>query len=163
LGFIFWAAVPLVWKVILAAVHALSFADELRKLHVDDSISVNGNSVSIRSYSLFRFHTKVCQADEIRVLGFYPTFLGEQASFKAAMMVKSRMIPLLYLEGPEAAEVFDELGGIPWLAPKILRMERPVFFQAKERQPLKAAWCSVKKIWPNFKALMSKPVRFPRL
>jgi len=147
---------PLVWKVTLAAVHALSFADELRKLHVDDSISVNGDSVSIRSYSLFRFHTTVYQANDIRVLGFYPTFPGEQASFKAAMMVKSRMITLLYLEGPEAAEVFDELRRIPWLAPKILRMERPVFFQAKERRPLKAAWS-------GFVALMSKPLRFPRL
>lgn len=109
LGLIFSAAITVVEKVILIALYLVLLGDSLRRLRANDSITVNADSLSVRVYSGFFFHRKVFQAEEIKFLCFYPAFPGWRTSFGAAIMVKSRMVPLLHIQGQEAADVFDEL------------------------------------------------------
>jgi hypothetical protein len=156
LSYIPFAVIPLVAKATFLVLSLALLASCLYRLRATDSLVVENGSLSIRSFAVFSYRTKLYKADAIKFLGFYPAFQGPRTPFGIAIIANSKMVPLLHIQGQEAADVFDELNRIRWLAPKISRVDHDLLFREKERRPLKAAWS-------GFVALMSKPLRLPRL
>lgn len=150
---------PLFCKWIFVGISVFLLVDAVRGYFAVDCIVMESDSLSFTYYSLFRLQTDHYRPDDIRFLGFYPAFHSLRTSFGIAITAKSKMIPLLHIQGQDAIDAFDALRQIPWIAPKILRVDAEFLFQEKDRRPLSG----VRNIWPNFKALMIRPVRFPRL